>query len=371
MLFSKFSPKYKKSSKSDKSKIIDNLISSTGLHRKSVIRQLNSSKINSNSRGGSKSKYPPASLKLIESVWRLRDCVCAELLHPFVSETLDSMQKSGLLLRIDHSIVDIVRNIPLGTLKLKIADFSRSNDFKYSHRSKKNSLKQFVVVNTSMNKSSNAGSLELDFVDHCGSSQKGQFARTLCCVDVFTQFISRCAVIGKSKETTQLSFQKSLDRIPFHIHKLHTDNEPSLINSLLFQQAKSNQISISRSRPYHKQDNGHVEQKNGDKIRNLVGYRRYDSNIHLALLNELYEIDDLYQNHFIASRKLIEKVYADNGKLINKSYDQPKTPHQRVLDDLSVDEITKSTLIKLHESLNLVELKGKRDKILTKLRSCR
>ncbi|PNR87268.1 hypothetical protein X925_09720 [Petrotoga sp. 9T1HF07.CasAA.8.2] len=127
---------------------------------------------------------------------------------------------------------------------------------------------------------------------------------------------------------------------------------------MLFEKVKgNNEVKLSRSRPYKKNDNAHVEQKNGDKVRKLVGYFRYESEEEVSLLNEIYNRADLLDNFFIASFKLKNKVKNDTGKTIKKEYEKPKTPYQRLLESNTVSEKTKSQLKKTYESLNMVKLR--------------
>ena len=168
--------------------------------------------------------------------------------------------------------------MPLGTLKNKFAKIKlEMRKIPNYYRRSRSNLKRTIPVCTEMNQSIHAGFIEIDFVDHNGGSSSGQYARTLCSVDIYTQMISRKATRGRMEDRVQLVTEKALNKFPFPLYKLHSDNESALLNSLIFQQGKRMGLSISRSRSYQKQDNGHVKQKNGNKIRGLVGYRRYDT----------------------------------------------------------------------------------------------
>ena len=114
-----------------------------------------------------------------------------------------------------------------------------------------------------------------------------------------------------------------------------------------------------------------MEKKNGDKIRGLVGYRRYDTDEDVEILNKIYALDDLFQNHFITSMRLIKKIYNDDEKLIKKIYDTAKTPYKRVLDDKMISEKVKRGLKLVHRGLNPLKLKEERDKLIRKLKSSR
>ena len=127
------------------------------------------------------------------------------------------------------------------------------------------------------------------------------------------------------------------------------------------------EIQLSRSRPYKKEDNGHVEQKNGDKIRKLVGYHRYDTQNQVELLNELYKVEDLISNFFISSQKLKTKTYDEKGRLISKKYDKATTPYQRLIRSKQVDRNTKETLKSVYSVLNLVRLRKESERLKAEL----
>lgn len=363
--------KYQISSKSQKQKILDMLVEQTGMHRKSLIRKLNR-KPSKSRRGGSKPLYTDESIEILKLIWESRDFICAELLHGQIPETIEYLLKEKALVSFSSKDIERVRNIPLGTLKNKLRKINlEKGRGAYYYRRSSTNLKKAVPISTDMNRAVHAGYVEVDFVDHNGGNSSGKYARTLCAVDVYTQMVSRYVIRGRIEEKVQLACQKALDKIPFPLHKLHSDNESALLNSLIRQQANRNGLKISRSRSYQKQDNGHVEQKNGDKIRRLVGYRRYDTSEQVEILNKIYELDDLFQNHFIPSMRLKEKEYDEQGKVRRKVFDNPKTPYQRALEDRTVDRNSKEQLERLHNQLNPLQLRKDRDKLVKKLRSFR
>ncbi|MCX7647414.1 MAG: hypothetical protein N2Z60_02255, partial [Elusimicrobiales bacterium] len=126
-------------------------------------------------------------------------------------------------------------------------------------------------------------------------------------------------------------------------------------------------LELSRSRSYHSNDNCMVEQKNGDKVRNIVGYFRYDTEYELNLLNKIWEVSDLIDNFFIPSHKLSSKIRDDKGRIIKKIYDKPKTPYQRLIESKDIPQELKSYLTRTFNSLNLVELKKKQTELINEL----
>ncbi len=124
---------------------------------------------------------------------------------------------------------------------------------------------------------------------------------------------------------------------------------------------------ISRSRPYQKNDNAHVEQKTDDKVRKLVGYYRYDTEQELKLLNLLYERSDLLENFFIASAKLSEKIRDDKGRVIRRVHDKPTTPYQRLMKCEQISKQIRQKLRRIYKSVNMIELRQEINNILEKI----
>ncbi|MDA2919306.1 hypothetical protein MYX76_07435, partial [Desulfobacterota bacterium AH_259_B03_O07] len=152
----------------------------------------------------------------------------------------------------------------------------------------------------------------------------------------------------------------------------HPDNDKSILKVLFERMKNSNKgqkhrFSLSRSRSYKKNDNAHVEQKNDDKVRKLVGYYRYDNPREVYLLNKLYEKADLLDNFFIHSAKLIEKVRDANTRVIRMVHDKPKTPFQRLIECEQLKKHDKRKLKNIFKSLDMIELRNDINKILQTL----
>ena len=179
----------------------------------------------------------------------------------------------------------------------------------------------------------------------------------------------RASGLGKNLRSVE-NIDKRVHQKIFHpIVHYHPDNDKSILK-LLFERTRDKgkkSFALSRSRPYKKNDNAHVEQKNGDKVRKLVGYFRYDSKEEVELLNQLYGRADLLDNFFIPSLKLKEKIKNSLGKVIRKTYDKPKTPHQRLMESEHIPEETKKKLKTIYHHLNMVELSKEMNQILKKL----
>jgi len=354
----------------EKTEILDWLVKDTNRSRKSLIRSLNNPNIterNISGRGGRKKKYTPQSKNIVKMIWQANDCICAERFHGQIEETLKDLKQANKLEGYIDSDIELVRKIPLGTLKLFVAKFPKPKRGSISSSGSVRALQKQIPVRTYFSTNIKSGFFGVDFVDHNGGNATGKFARTLVFTDPKTTWIVRSACLGKDSLAVGNAFELNKKKIPYTIEGLHSDNEPALLTSLLSSKAKENNIFITRSRSYKKEDNGHTEQKNGDKVRGLVGYRRYDTLQHIDLLNRIYEIDDQFQNHFVPSVKLKEKEFNDLGRVIKKKYDSPKSPYQRVMEEKDIDIQFKMSLASKHSKLNRLELLEERDKLLRKL----
>ncbi len=341
----------------------------TGRSRKSLIRSLNNpvySKKEKHKKKGRKQKHSPQAKRIIEIIWKANDNICAERFHPQIENTINDLKKFGKLDRFKEEDIKAVKHISLGTLK-RIVNKLPKVKRKSSYYNGTNNPLRNIPIRTYFSTNISYGFFGVDFVDHNGGEPTGKFARTLMFTDPKTTWIVRSACLGKDKEATKNAFELNKKKIPYDIKGLHSDNEPALLTSLLSSKAKENNIFITRSRSYKKEDNGHTEQKNGDKIRGLVGYWRYDTKDKVNLLNEIYKIDDLIQNHFIASLRLEKKLFNHLGKTVKRIYEEPKTPYQRVMEDKEIDVKYKIGLASLHAKLNRLELLEERTKLLDKL----
>jgi hypothetical protein len=206
------------------------------------------------------------------------------------------------------------------------------------------------------------GFLEIDLVAHCGGTTEGQYLYTLTCVDLSTGWIECLPV----RQRTQLAvFETMRTQLPFLLLGLDSDNGSEFINDLLFQYCLSEKITFTRSRPYQKNDQAHVEQKNWSVVRRLIGYDRFETEEEYLLLQNIYADLRLYANFFQPVLKLVSKEHVD--KKLVKRYDTAATPSQRVLASKDIPFETKARLTNLYVQLNPVQLRTTIDEKVAKL----
>ena len=210
------------------------------------------------------------------------------------------------------------------------------------------------------------GWVQVDLVEHCGQSASGYFANTISLCDIATGWWEGEVVLGRGQKRCLSAITLARKRFPFKWKEIHPDNDSSFINWHLLGWCEKEGIQFSRSRPYRKNDNCFVEQKNSTHIRNVLGHLRYDTEKEIEIINSLYRNElRLYKNFFQPVMKLKEKV-RDKGK-IHRRYDTPRTPYQRIMESSYIPDTTKSRLRELYLSLNPAELKRGIEKKLKKL----
>ena len=179
-------------------------------------------------------------------------------------------------------------------------------------------------------------------MQHEGGNSSGFFACTLNVTDVSTGWTEMRAVLTKAQKHVFAALDQIRGNLPFPLLGLDSDNGQELINDELIRYCDHEQLTFTRGRVGHKNDNPFVEQKNWSVVRRLVGYGRYETQRHVQQLNALYEVYRLYVNHFLPVQQLVSKVR--DGSKVKKVYDDPKTPHQRALDS---DQVSKEAKRKL------------------------
>lgn len=361
---SKMRDRYRKTkSRAEKSILISETVNVLGCHRKHAIRVLNQQaprpKAVRRKRPG---KYA-ASLSVILTVWQALDCICAERLHPVLLDTALVLEKHRELHLTDENKLHLaaISRATLGRM-LKQSRQTRSIPRKRLQPKPTTRLKAQVPIDRYTYKEDRPGALEVDLVEHNGGSSLGHFAYTLSVVDVVTGISRRRAVLGKGQAGVHKELKRIILEWPYRIWGLHSDNGSEFLNDHLLRFCKAQHIKFTRSRPYKKNDNPHVEQKNFQHVRCLVGYERYDSPKAVDWLNAIYEVYDLYTNLYQPSRKLISKER--HGSKVRKRYDEAKTPFKRACIVGAITGANKDALERKYNQLNPLKLRAQIENLI-------
>lgn len=318
-------------SRGEKSAILDHAVNVLDCHRKHAIRVL--AKPPALAPAKSKRRRPLAyqeALPVIQRVWEALDYPCAERLHPVLLDTAQTLARHGHL-RLTDSVIAQFQQISRPTLARRLSSL-RSPKAKptVSKRKPLAELRAQVPMVAYDWDESRPGALEIDLVEHNGGSSLGHFAYTLTVTDVVTGYTRRRALLGKSQLAVLGALKHLLSEWPMPPWGIHSDNGQEFLNAHLRTFCASNNIRFTRSRPYRKNDNAHVEQKNGFLVRQLVGYERYDRPEQVEWLNTIYALHDRYFNCCLPTRKLIGKER--HGARVKKTFDTAKTPVARLIE---------------------------------------
>jgi hypothetical protein len=206
------------------------------------------------------------------------------------------------------------------------------------------------------------GHLEADTVHHCGDSASGEYVHTVQMVDVATGWNERRATLGRSYVVMQDAFRYILKQLPFPVRGVHPDNGPEFFNHHLrrFWEDEVQNVHLSRSRPYHKNDNPFVEQRNAHPVRTYLGYDRFDTVAQTLAINELYDKMWVYHNLFQPVMSLVAKslvVASDGSRRTKRRFDVARTPCQRLCASGALDPHQRHPLETLRAGINHCQLR--------------
>ena len=395
------SKRYKKVKKKEKGKILDEFVNLTGYNRcyasyllrtyekKIVVYDKEGKRrifITDNEYKGRKDRrnkewrlrkrkrkrvYGKDVVNVLIYLWELSDYVCGKRLVPYIREVLPHLKKQtkGSLYIDKETEEKLLRISPLAMDRLLRKEKEKYTSIKrkgLSHTKPGTLLKHSIPIRTFSDWNEKMpGFVEVDLVGHEGGILKGDFLYSLDVTDIHTGWTETRAIKNKAQVWVFNALKEIRKRLPFELLGIDSDNGSEFINAHLLNYCEKEHITFTRSRPYRKNDNCFIEQKNYSVVRRAVGYLRYDTDKELRVMNELYNVLRLYTNFFLPSMKLIEKIRV--GSKVTKRYGKPKTPYRRIMESDKVSEEVKEHLKEQYDKLNPIELKRKIDKLQNRL----
>ena len=349
----KIKNRYLKSDKAEKNQILNEFCKVCGYNRKYAIRLLNGRVRRLTKKRGRKSRYDyPEFRKALKILWENCGKPCSKTLKsmipvwlPFYSSNFDKLtdETKQKLVEISPATIDRV-------LKATRAKYGKGKSW-----TKPGSLMRTEIpIRTHFFDETKPGYVEADTVAHCGGSMAGDFVWSLTITDINTTWTEVRAVWNKGATGVVGAIDEILGVLPFRVEGFDCDNGSEFLNYHLLDYCKNKDIYLTRSRPYRKNDNAHVEQKNWTHVRQLLGVNRIDNKDILPAINKLYLQWSIFQNFFKPSLKLKKKIRL-NSRFV-KIYHPPKTPYQRVLESGFVSQDTKDELTQLYNSIDPFKL---------------
>ena len=364
-IFARYLSEYLEKSKEEKGEILNHVTDVVQIHRKAAIRKFRVLQLKDASlpeKRGRTVFYTPDSTAALKTVWEATSEICGELVHPVVDEYVEILRRDKMW-KHTAAATEKLLMMSEATVKRRIGNFMQArHPRKGFSTTKPSQLKEIIPIFTGPWLDKSPGYGQIDTVVHCGSSLLGDMTFSVNYTDVATLWVSFAAQWNKGQQATRNSLEKIQRKVPFKICGMHPDTGSEFINWFLKDWCDDQEIELTRSRPGHKNDNAYVEQKNGHVLRRFMGYSRLDCPELIDLINEMYDKLEIYLNHFVPSRKCLEKVRI--GSKYKKKYDQAKAAYRRVLEHPQVDPIVKEKLKQEHEKLNPLILKREIDKMI-------
>jgi hypothetical protein len=362
-------PRYLKAKRAEKQKILDEFTSATGYHRKHAIRVLkNQRQVQNHLKGKTKTYkavYRGEVAQVLEQIWEIYGRICSKRLQPFLAEGIKVLERCQEI-EVSSKTKEQLLKISSASIDRCLRPVRIKSSHGLSSTKPGSLLKNLIPVRTFTEwDQERPGFMEIDLVAHCGNTTEGQYLNTLTCTDISTGWTEVTALPHRSQEAVSKAIHLMRQRLPFPLLGIDSDNGGEFINDTLYRYCLDEKITFTRSRPYRKNDQAHVEQKNWSVVRHTIGYDRWETEQEFAILESIYCDLRLYINFFQPSFKLIAKERIGNRTI--KRYDPAKTPYQRVLERKDISLEAKARLMNLYLQLNPAELRRQIDLKIAKL----
>ncbi len=356
---------YLKGPKKRRSEILDAVVEVSGLTRKGAIKRFRAMRMRdpcATEKRGRPRTYTLDVTAALKDVWEIGSESCGENLHPQIGEYID-IQIRATKWKYGEIATHKLRKMSVGSVKTYIGRFTRTRrNFGGKSTTQKSSVISMVPIRMDGWEQAETGVVQVDTVAHCGAANAGDFDFTTNGTDVATLWGSRRAQWNKGQEVTKVSLEAMRRSSPFPWTEAHPDSGSEFINSHVLSYATETNLRMTRSRPYHKNDNCFVEERNGHVVRAYVGYERFDVPATVDALNDLYDVLTPYLNHFIASRRIVSKErIGARWKVTREKI--AKTPYQRVLERSDVSDDVKDKLRIEHSKLDPATMRKEIDRL--------
>lgn len=354
--------------------ILNAVCAVTGCHRKAAVRRFGTLAKRDTAarreRRGRKTVYGKGATCALHELWDMASRICAERLHDEIPAYVRVLERDRMW-RHGEATTALLLRMSLGTMKARIATFENAKKRGGRGTTKPSDLKEIIPVRRGPWENPLPGNGEVDTVAHCGPTIAGDFVYTVQYTDVATIWTCLSAQWQKGEAATVQSIERMRNYLPFPLKGIDPDSGSEFINWHLAGWCRNRKITMTRTRPYMKNDHARIEQKNYANVRRFVGYTRFDDARHVAVLNGLYNVLEDYLNFFVPSVKCVRKERMVGRAGTKRIYDGAKTAYARVLEHPGIADDVKERLRQNYATLNPKVLKDECDRLVRKLLSFR
>ena len=359
--------RYLKARKRHKGSILDEYCRNTGQNRKYVIRRIG--RLASREPGPPRRRsrrYGQETARALEKLWRIFDFPCGQRLGPLIRTELDRLRRLGEL-EVSAQTAEKLRTVSPATIDRLLRPKKEAWKLQRTSRVQGPGLiAKKIPLRMGPAENGRLGLVDLDLVLHCGSSTAGEYGHSLSTLDTSSSWWEAEVVMGRAQGRIFNALKEIEARSPFEWTAIHSDNDNAFINAQLYDYTQERQMGFTRSRPYRKNDNPFIEQKNFTHVRRPLGYLRYDTPEELALIRDLYRHElRLSKNFFQPVMRLARKTQV-RGRA-KRTYSLAMTPYHRLLESGQLSPEKAQELRQLYLSLNPAELKRRIDRKLARL----
>jgi hypothetical protein len=357
--------RYVEANKVERGSLLDEMEAVTAMHRKSLIRRMSGSLERRPHRKQRGRTYGPEVEDALRVISESFDYICAERLQPNLVWMATLLAQHGEM-EVSPHLLEQLGRISVSTVR-RILSRIRQDEPRLPRKgpSQANRVAREIPMRRIPWDEQQPGHFEVDTVHHCGPSSSGHYVHTVQMVDVATGWAEQVATLGRGYAVMKDGFHRILARLPFPILEIHPDNGSEFLNYHLvrFWNDTVKGVTLSRSRPFHKNDNRFVEQKNSTLVRAYLGSARFDSVAQTKSINQLYEKMWLYYNFFQPVMRLKEKPAGPllpaqgQPRCIKRRFDQARTPFDRLCETDAISQERKEQLQTLRDQVNPRQLR--------------
>ena len=334
--------RYRNASKIEKTQILNEFVDIAGCHRKYAIYLLTGlDPVMSRAPKLARRIYSEAVRQTLVVLWEAADRICGKRLKAVLPGLIAAMERHGYL-TLDPNVRELLLAVSPATIDRLLTPIRGTAGHRRKRKPTTKSSREIPVRTFADWKEPAPGFLEVDFVAHGGDSMQGKFLWSLVTTDVCSGWTEAVPLVAREQSLVVEGLEVIRHQLPIPVLGVDSDNDGAFINETLQGYCREQQIEFTRSRPYQKNDQAWIEQKNGSVIRRFVGDRRLSGLIAGQCLARLYRMIRLYVNYFQPSFKLLSKTR--DGAKIKKRYHKPATPCERLLAHASVSDAAKEAL---------------------------